>query len=201
MAGEITPYQDNKWISLGLIVAFACVILILILHGFFEMLVAIALGIGVMIVQGFFRKVGGTLFSGFLQSFPSSKNGNQFTGSSFEDKLGKEIDDLNPNRETDIRLIDYDYKMGGSIIIEYISKSREPLGVRSEVENIAYAFSSVYSDMNHPCGELNVNILNESGITYAYYRIDSNWAESYHHGEINDIEYVGKVMNTYEKNE
>lgn len=130
----------------------------------------------------------------------SSEDGDErlFTGSNFEKELIEEIDDLNPLRDTEIHCVDYNYESGGSLILEYSTKSRDRLKVRGEIENIAYAFSSAIQDENNPCGEMVVTVLNENKIPIAEYHINREWAESFNEGEIDDIEYINNIMEVYE---
>jgi hypothetical protein len=150
-------------------------------------------------ISGFFGSFGESLFSRISRWFSSpNKDNRQFTGASFESKLIHEINDINPLRDTEISLVDYDHKSGGSATLEYSSESRDRLEVRSEVENIAYAFASTILEVNRPCGEINVTVLDANQIPIASYRIERAWADSYNRKEIDDVSYIRQIMNTYE---
>lgn len=150
-------------------------------------------------IRGFFGSVGESLYSRITEKFSSAAEDERpFTGASFEKKLIEEIDDLNPLRQTEIHHVDYDYKSGGSAILEYTSESRERLAVRKEVENVAYAFASTILKKSQPCGEINVNVLHENETPIAHYHIDRKWADSFNREEIDDIEFVERIMDTYE---
>lgn len=150
-------------------------------------------------IGGFFESFGESLFSRITQRFSSlEEDGCKLTGTPFEDKLITEIDEINPLRDTEISLVDYDYKSGGSAFLEYSSESRERRKVRNEVENVAYAFAETIMEINYPCGEINVTVLNANGKPIASYRIERAWADSYNRSEIDDVEYLRQIMDTYE---
>jgi len=150
-------------------------------------------------IGGFFGSFGESLFSRVTQWFSSPEEDERlFTGASIENILIEEIDDINPLRDTEIQSVDYGHKSGGSIILDYSSESRDRLEVRSEVENIAYAFASTILEVERPCGELIVTVLNADETPIASYRIERTWTDSYNRGEIDDVKYIGHIMDTYE---
>lgn len=53
-------------------------------------------------------------------------------------------------------------------------------------------------ELDIPCQELAVNVLDEKETPIAYYHIDREQAESFNEGLAEDYEYVGDVMDTYE---
>lgn len=165
-----------------------------------EVLIAAIVVIVCVVARGFLGRIGGFSFEWLVDRFTADSREDErlFTGSSIEEAFVKEVENINPLRELEITSVDYDHTEGGSLVIEYRSELRERLEVRGEVENIGYAFASALSETTHPCGELVVNVLNEDQIPIAWYHVDQDWAESFNSGDIDEVEYLSRIMNTFQ---
>jgi len=110
---------------------------------------------------------------------------------------------MSPNEGIEVHTVDFDDDSSFAwSLLEYHSDENIEAGETDELRLIAKEYASLI-DSGYQTTELEVAQLDpDSSVDYpwAFYRIDTEWAEDYNNGSISEEEYIELIVETYDIN-
>lgn len=117
------------------------------------------------------------------------------TPTAFEVQLESRLESDRVDVNMDVVYVEVDGRMG---FLEYRAGAPTQEVIAREMATVAATYAVLVAD-GHDVERLEVTILNIAGTAIATYRVESEWVRELQAGEITTEEYLGRVLDSFER--